>query len=113
MIANTRSQPPQVPNAQPTQILVEVIVELRRGHAEVAAKLLDDNWQVIEGRVVALGLRTYRLLRAFARGAAGPREAGRAQEDLDAVRPRYPGEHSYLAAKWPEMATFLTTNGLA
>jgi tetratricopeptide (TPR) repeat protein len=111
-IAKTRSQPPQVPNAEPTRLLVEAIVELRRGHPDVAAKLLDDNWPMIEGRVVALSLRPYRLLRAFARSAAGPREVGRAHDDVDSVRPRYPSEHAFLGAQWPEMAAFLATNGL-
>lgn len=112
-IARSRDQQPQVASTQPMMVFVQVIVQMRRGHSDQAAKLIDDNWDMLEGRLVALHLRAYRLLRAFARSAAGPREAGRSQLDLDSLRPRYPGEHLYLAAEWPEIAVFLAANGLA
>jgi len=111
-IAERRSKLPQMPNADPSLIIVRVIVGLRRGQSEEAARLLDDNWTMIEGRVVAKSLRTYRLLRGFARVSMGPRDAGRGHEDVAMVRPQYPNEHAYLGTAWPEMAAFLATHGL-
>jgi hypothetical protein len=59
--------------------------------------------------VVAVGARERRQIHR------GPEEndSGRAQDDLDSIRPRYPGEYSFLGTQWPEMATFLAANRLA
>lgn len=54
------------------------------------------------------------LLRAFATAAAsGPRDAGTAEPWLRMLRGTPPGELAWLTARWPELATFVTTHELA
>jgi hypothetical protein len=110
-VAERRGGGPQVPNADTTVVLARVLIELRRGRTAEATKLLADNWTLLENRLSATSLRGFRVLRAFARSAEGPREAGNVHEDVAAARPKYVGEYRYYGVAWPEMATFLAANG--
>jgi hypothetical protein len=74
---------------------------------------LDERWHEYEALLTGDIVRHLRVVRAFARAAAGPREAGTAAMDLASARPAYPGEYALLAAEWPEMAAFLAAHELA
>jgi len=93
-------------------IAVKALIDCRSGRSDAAVALLDDNWADCEARLRGDSLRRLRILRGFARSTLGPREAGRAHEDIVASRPRFPGEHAYLGKEWPEMAAFLAAHEL-
>jgi len=88
--------------------LARAVWHCRAGRVDVAAKLLDDGWREIESTTTGDVLRPLRIVRAFARAAAGPREPA-----LETPRPAYPGEYTFLGAKWPEMAAFLAARELS
>jgi hypothetical protein len=70
--------------------------------------MLDEHWSEYEATMTGEVFRPVRIVRAFAITAAGPRSAGNAET----IRPAYPGEFDFLGVGWPEMETFLATNGL-
>jgi len=111
--AEQRNKPPQMPNGPPMVILTRAVIALRRGEIDSALQELDQGWTLCESRFPISTMRTLRAIRAFGRIASGPRNAGTAYEDIAAIRPRFPGEHQFLATAWPDMAAFLATNGLA
>ncbi|HEY4244064.1 MAG TPA: hypothetical protein VGM88_29830 [Kofleriaceae bacterium] len=87
-------------------VLVRAILDCRSDRAPDAARLLAERWGDCEARVTGQQLRLFRVVRAFATGAATERE-------LAALAPAWDGEHAYLGATWPEMAAFLASHDLA
>lgn len=106
-----RAEPRLLAATMPTSgaiALARSVWHCRAGRVDVAAKLLDDGWTEIESTTAGDVLRPLRVVRAFAKAAAGPRAPA-----LETPRPAYPGEFTFLGTSWPEMATFLATHELA
>jgi hypothetical protein len=102
------------PKEAPMRVLTRGVIDCRAGRAEAAVKWLDDHWAECEYTLTGSETRLLRVVRAFALAQSGPREAGVVDATVAQSRPpRFDGEYAFLGAKWPEMATFLTTHGLA
>lgn len=93
-------------------VFTRAVIDARKGNLVAAARHLDDHWTQSENVSMGADLRLMRVIRAFARSTAGgPRDAGRAEADLAALRPlAYEREFLMLAVAWPEMATFLASH---
>lgn len=102
-----------LPAASAMRELAQAVVDCRSGNAADAARRLAEHWHEHEAILTGDVMRPLRVVRAFARSAAGPREAGVAEMDLVSARPAFPGEYALLAAGWPEMAAFLAAHELA
>ena len=94
-------------------VYVAAIIEIRRGNAESAAKVLEDSWVKLESTLTGMDLRPIRVVRGFALAAAGVRAAGTASAALAGIRPMFPGEYHFLGVAWPEMAAFVASHDLA
>jgi tetratricopeptide (TPR) repeat protein len=95
-------------------VLARATIECRAGRSEAAAKLIDERWAACEYAMSGSITRLLRVVRGFALASTDPRNAGVADATVAQSRPPlFGGEYGFLGAKWPEMATFLTTNGLA
>lgn len=105
----TAGEPPKLTGAL---TLVRAIIACRKGAPAEATRLIDANWQTIEG-LAGDQLRPLRLVRAFAVAAAGgPRDDGAVDRLLAPLRESRPGSLRYLGVAWPEMAAFLELNHL-
>jgi hypothetical protein len=109
--AMARHEVARVPAARPRVLLAEASWLCRYGARAEAAKLLDESWAELEATCTGDLLRPLRVVRAFAH-ADGPRSGGVAEAALPTLRPAYPGEYTFLGAKWPEMAAFLACHEL-
>jgi hypothetical protein len=91
----------------------ETAADLRAGDAEAVRKRLENQWTQLENSVTGNVLRPMRVLRAFALAqSSGPREAAIVDSMLSALRGTSTRDIEYLAAAWPEMATFMSAHGL-
>ncbi|MFT3697757.1 MAG: hypothetical protein QM831_31750 [Kofleriaceae bacterium] len=95
-----------------SQIYTRALIACRRGDPTAAATLLDDHWTACEVALPGSELRPMRVVRAFAVAmAGGPRDAGRAEQMIAALRPMaYEREFAFLGATWPEMDAFLAAH---
>jgi hypothetical protein len=94
---------------------VDAVVDCREGRYESFLRLLDERWMELDGSLTARTTRPLRVLRAFATArapGAGPRSAGGVEQLVSALKPVRPGEFAMLQAEWPEMAAFLSAEGL-
>jgi hypothetical protein len=108
----TRAEVPGLLSVPAMIAFVRAIVDCRRGRHAEAAALLDARWGEYEAITTGEVLRPIRVVRAFALGGAGPRNAGMADAALASSRPSHPGEYRFLGVAWPEMAAFIATHGL-
>lgn len=102
----------RVPPFSAMRALTRAVIDCRAGRQEAAAKALADGWAELEVASPGEVMRLLRVVRAFARTAAGPREAGAAAAHLDGMRPAYHGEFDFLGSAWPEMEQFLVSHQL-
>lgn len=85
----------------------------RRGAFTELARMLEARWRELESTLSGETMRRMLLLHAFAVASAdGPRSAGAAEPLIVRLRASAPGEHRWLAARWPELGAFLETNQL-
>lgn len=112
-VADTRKSLVALPSVPASRAFAQAVVDCRSGNAVEAARALDERWNEYEALLTGDIVRLLRVVRAFARATAGPREAGTAEMDLISVRPAFPREYGALASGWPEMAAFLAAHGLA
>lgn len=93
--------------------LTDALVALRVGEPQRAAAEIEAHWQLAEGSLGARGIRALRVLWAFAldRAPGERRDERLMRRLLDGAWPFSPGELDYLAARWPELATFLQRHG--
>jgi hypothetical protein len=112
--AGPRAQDPlNRPNVPELLIFVRATIDCRARRCADAARQLDEEWARCEASLVGSTLRVMRVIRGFALAADGPRNAGLATSALANMRPVYADEFDFLGVAWPEMASFLVTNGLA
>jgi hypothetical protein len=112
-VADTRKSMVTLPQVPAGRAFAQAVVDCRSDNAAEAARALDEHWSEHEAFLTGNILRLLRVVRAFARGTAGPREAGAAEMDLISARPAFPREYAVLASGWPEMEAFLVAHGLA
>ena len=110
--ADKRSATAQNPMNGAMLAFARAVLDCRSDRHEDAARLLEESWAEYENVLTGDNSRPLRVVRAFAISASGPRNAGVAQNTLALSRPGFPGEYDFLGASWPEMASFLATNGL-
>jgi hypothetical protein len=96
------------PSLGAMKAFARAVVDCRSNRCAEAARMLAEHWAEYEATLTGDVMRPLRIVRAFAIADAGPRDAGLAQT----VLPAYPGEFDFLGVAWPEMASFLATNGL-
>ena len=90
-----------------TLTLVRAIMACRRGQPAEATRLIDRDWQGLEG-LSGEQLRPLRLLRAFAASSTGgPRDDGAVDRLLAPLRESRPGSLRYLTVAWPELGAFM------
>ncbi len=97
------------------RVLVRATIDCRAGRAAAASKLLDERWAECEYTLTGSETRLVRVVRAFALAqSTGPRDAGIVDALAAQARPvTFDAEYTFLGESWPELATFLTTHGLA
>jgi hypothetical protein len=111
-VADGRKAMVTLPTAPAMRAMAQAVIDCRDGNAAEAARALDERWREYEALLTGDIVRPLRIVRAFARAAAGPREVGTAQMELVSARPAYPGEYAMLGVEWPEMAAFLAAHEL-
>lgn len=111
-VADGRKAMVALPTVPAMRAMAQAVIDCRDGNAPEAARALDERWREYEALLTGDIVRPLRIVRAFARAAAGPREAGTAQMELVSARPAYPGEYAMLGVEWPEMAAFLAAHEL-
>lgn len=102
-----------LPSVPAMKAFARAVIECRTGNPAEAARVLDEHWHEYEAVLTGDVARPLRVLRAFARAATDPRQAGVAEMDLLSARPVFPGEYAMLASGWPEMAAFLESQNLS
>lgn len=112
-LADASAEKGRVPSFPAMRAFTRAVIDCRGGNHLAAAKALDDHWTEFEVASTGEVMRLLRVVRAFARTAAGPREAGAASAQLDGLRPAYLGEFEFLGVAWPEMGQFLVTHQLS
>jgi hypothetical protein len=94
--------------------LSRAALDCRAGRYGPAARLLAEQSLQIEDLFSEPYVRLLLVVRAFATAMMNDAgDAGPAAAQLDAARPKYPGEYDFLGLPWPEMATFLASHALA
>jgi hypothetical protein len=111
-VADGRKSMLALPSVPAMRAMAQAVIDCRAGNAAEAARALDERWHEYEALLTGDIVRHLRVVRAFARASAGPREAGTAAMDLGSVRPAYRGEYAMLSIGWPEMAAFLAAHEL-
>lgn len=114
--ARTREPAEQGPlEAAGRTAIVEALVRCRQGRFDDALAVLEREWIGIEHFSPLPALWDAWLLRAFALASTtGPRDSGTVEPWLRLVRgTARPGTFGWMAARWPELATFLATHDLA
>jgi hypothetical protein len=94
-----------------TRAQAEVIVRLRQGRFDDALRVLDDNERRFESKLNAWQIRWVHVMRAFA-AARGEPGSEAAKAHLSSLSAKDQAAFSWLAARWPEMRTFLQSHEL-
>ena len=91
------------------------VIALRRGAFKIVAEMPQAEWFAAEGVGPAGHMRRMRVLRAFAifKLPATDKSESETQQMLAGARPFHPGEFDFLAAKLPELRTFLIEQGFS
>jgi len=110
-VAEARQRTASPSSTSRVHLAAEAIVRLRRGDASGAVRLFDETWGELERCTSADLVRAFRVVRAFAAERTGGAAAAQAADLLAGARPFRAGEYAWLAAAWPEMASYLAANG--
>lgn len=93
---------------------VEGLVLCRQGKLDEARSHYEACWARFSAYLPVNQMMEVWLLRAYVISASStPRDAGAAEPWLRMLRSTPPGALDWLTARWPELATFVVTNGLS
>jgi len=93
-------------------VFPELILAARTEDYAGAMNIADTRWSEAETVGGAAGMRSLRVIAAFARSKSGRLSESEIETQLAAVRPFRPGELDYLAVSWPELRTFMQKHDL-